>query len=135
VLLEVVGTDAQCCRRLSCRVGEAGYGGARAAGAFSAHRSRPLISEKAFSVRGTGLGVAQHGAHGFYFFVPEPPADGAASRAADDPDLRALIRVFMANRGVWESGWWLGPTVSVAHTAEDVDRYVDLFEEFLTEVT
>ena len=41
----------------------------------------------------------------------------------------------MANRGVWESGWWLGPTVSVAHRAEDVDRYVELFEQFLTEVT
>ena len=61
----------------------------------------------------------------------EPPTDGAGSRAADDPGLRALIRVFMANRGVWESGWWLGPTVSVAHGAEDVDRYVEVFEEFL----
>jgi glutamate-1-semialdehyde 2,1-aminomutase len=89
----------------------------------------------AIDAAGVPWSVAQHGAHGFYFFVPEPPADGAASRAADDPDLRALIRVFMANRGVWESGWWLGPTVSVAHSDEDVDRYVDLFEEFLTEVT
>ena len=59
--------------------------------------------------------------------------DGAGSRAADDPDLRALMRVFMANRGVWESGWWLGPTVSVAHRAQDVDRYVEVFEEFLTD--
>jgi glutamate-1-semialdehyde 2,1-aminomutase len=84
---------------------------------------------------GVPWSVAQHGAHASYFFVPEPPADGATSRAADDPDLRALIRIFMANRGVWESGWWLGPTVSVAHGDEDVDRYVDLFEEFLTEVT
>jgi glutamate-1-semialdehyde 2,1-aminomutase len=89
----------------------------------------------AIDAAGVPWSVAQHGAHGFYFFVPEPPADGATSRAADDPDLRALIRVFMANRGVWESGWWLGPTVSVAHSDEDVDRYVDLFEEFLTEVT
>jgi hypothetical protein len=37
----------------------------------------------------------------------------------------------MANRGVWESGWWLGPTVSLAHTEEDVDRYVGVFEEFI----
>jgi glutamate-1-semialdehyde aminotransferase len=79
--------------------------------------------------------VAQHGAHASYFFVPELPTDGAGSRSADDPPLRALIRLFMANRGVWESGWWLGPTVSVAHGAEDVDRYVQLFAEFLTEVT
>jgi glutamate-1-semialdehyde 2,1-aminomutase len=61
--------------------------------------------------------VAQYGAHASYFFAPEPPSDGAGSRAADDPGLRALIRVFMANRGVWESGWWLGPIVSVAHGA------------------
>jgi glutamate-1-semialdehyde 2,1-aminomutase len=79
--------------------------------------------------------VTQYGGHASYFFASEPPTDGAGSRAADDPGLRALIRVFMANRGVWESGWWLGPTVSVAHGAEDVDRYLDLFEEFLGEVT
>jgi glutamate-1-semialdehyde 2,1-aminomutase len=79
--------------------------------------------------------VAQQGAHASYFFVPEPPTSGAGARSADDPALRALIRVFMANRGVWESGWWLGPTVSVAHDAEDVDRYVDLFGEFIAHVT
>jgi glutamate-1-semialdehyde 2,1-aminomutase len=79
--------------------------------------------------------VVQYGAHAAYFFTPEPPTDGAGSRAADDPGLRALIRVFMANRGVWESGWWLGPTVSVAHTADDVDRYCAVFEEFLAEVS
>jgi len=79
--------------------------------------------------------VTQYGAHASYFFEHEAPTNGAGSRAADDPGLRALIRVFMANRGVWESGWWLGPTVSVAHSAEDVDRYLRLFEEFLAEVT
>lgn len=78
--------------------------------------------------------VAQSGAHASYFFEPVAPRNGAESRAADDPDLRALIRVFMANRGVWESGWWLGPTVSVAHTEADVERYVGVFDEFLTAV-
>jgi glutamate-1-semialdehyde 2,1-aminomutase len=79
--------------------------------------------------------VTQAGAHACYFFEPEPPLDGAGSRAADAPDLRALIRVFMANRGVWESGWWLGPTVSVAHGEGDIDRYLATFGEFLAEVT
>jgi glutamate-1-semialdehyde 2,1-aminomutase len=83
---------------------------------------------------GLGWSVVQHGAHASYFFVSEPPVDGAGSRAADDPALRALIRVFMANRGVWESGWWLGPTVSVAHTAADVDRYLAVFGDFLAAV-
>ncbi len=89
----------------------------------------------AIASAGLRWSVAQYGAHASYFFVAEPPTDGSGSRAADDPGLRALIRVFMANRGVWESGWWLGPTVSVAHGAEDVDRYVEVFEEFLAEVT
>ncbi|HEX2234919.1 MAG TPA: transaminase, partial [Actinomycetota bacterium] len=79
--------------------------------------------------------VARMGAHCYYAFSPEPPRDAIESRARDDPDLRALIRVFMANRGVWESGWWLGPTVSVAHTADDVDRYLEVFADFLSEAT
>jgi glutamate-1-semialdehyde 2,1-aminomutase len=85
------------------------------------------------AIRNAGLpwSVTQAGAHASYFFVPEPPVDAAASRAADEIDLRGLIRVFMANRGVWESGWWLGPTVTVAHAEADVDRYVEVFEEFV----
>ena len=78
--------------------------------------------------------VTQAGSHAYYAFTPDPPRDGASSRAADDPDLRALMRVFMANRGVWESGWWLGPTVSVAHTEADVDVYVEVFSEFASTI-
>ena len=40
----------------------------------------------------------------------------------------------MANRGVWESGWWLGPSVSVAHSEADVDTYVAAFTEFVGSV-
>ncbi len=79
--------------------------------------------------------VTQQGAHACYFFEQKPPLDGASSRGADDPDLRALMRVFMANRGVWESGWWLGPTVSVAHTKEDVRSYLDVFDAFIAAAT
>ena len=83
---------------------------------------------------GLGWSVTQIGAHAYYFFQPQPPRDGAASRASDNPDLRALMRVFMVNRGVWESGWWLGPTVSAAHKPEDVDRYLGVFGELLGEL-
>ena len=79
--------------------------------------------------------VNQYGAHAFYFFNPQPARDARESRATDDPDLRALIRVFLANRGVWESGWWLGPTVSVAHTPQDVDAYLSAIGEFVDAVT
>ena len=79
--------------------------------------------------------VVQLGAHAAYFFSPTPPRNGAESRAADDPRLRALIRVWLANRGIWESGWWLGPTVSLAHTADDVDTYVERFGACLADLT
>lgn len=89
---------------------------------------------EALAKAGLPWSVVQYGAHAFYFFTPEPPTDGAGSRAADDPALRVLIRAFLANRGVWESGWWLGPTVSVAHTEDDVDRYVEVFGELLAAI-
>jgi len=88
-----------------------------------------------FNDAGLAWSVVQHGSHAAYFFTPEAPRNAAESRAADDPALRALFRVFLANRGVWESGWWLGPTVSVAHTAADVDRYLDAVEELTTVLT
>jgi glutamate-1-semialdehyde 2,1-aminomutase len=89
----------------------------------------------AIAAHGLPWSVTHEGSHAYYTFAPDPPYDNATSRAADDPGLRALIRVFMANRGVWESGWWLGPTVSVAHTEADVDRYLAVFDEFLAAVT
>ena len=89
----------------------------------------------AIAAAGLPWSVVQEGAHACYFFVPVPPRNAAESRAADDIALRALLRVFMANRGVMESGWWLGPTVTIAHTAPDVDRYLAVFAEFLTAVT
>ncbi len=84
-----------------------------------------------FADHGLSWSVVQHGAHAAYFFTPTPPSDAAAARDADDPELRALIRLYLANRGIWESGWWLGPTVSVAHTETDVDTYLDVFGELL----
>jgi glutamate-1-semialdehyde 2,1-aminomutase len=74
--------------------------------------------------------VNAHGSHAFYFFSPQPPRDARGARDTDDPALRALIRLFLANRGVWESGWWLGPTVSVAHTPQDVQAYLDAIADF-----
>ena len=89
----------------------------------------------AFASAGVPWSVQQLGAHGAYFFAPDLPKDAAGTRAIDDADLRALIRLYFANRGVWESGWWLGPTASTQHTADDVDIYLGVFGEFLRDVT
>jgi glutamate-1-semialdehyde 2,1-aminomutase len=79
--------------------------------------------------------IAQMGTHAYYGFTPSPARDGAESRANDDAELRALMRLWLVNRGVWESGWWLGPTVSVAHDEADVDDYVLRFGQLLNELT
>jgi glutamate-1-semialdehyde 2,1-aminomutase len=79
--------------------------------------------------------VNAHGSHAYYFFSPQPPRNARGARDTDDPDLRALIRLFLANRGVWESGWWLGPTVSVAHTPQDVAAYLGAIGEFTRAIT
>ena len=90
--------------------------------------------EAAIASAGMPWSVSRMGAHAYYGFTPTPARNGIEARDKDDPDLRALIRVWMANRGVWESGWWLGPTVSVAHTEPDVDDFVGAFGRFLAAV-
>jgi hypothetical protein len=75
--------------------------------------------------------VSVRGSHAYYFFSPQPPRDERGARDTDNPAC-ALIRLFLANRGVWESGWWLGPAASVAHTPQDVEAYLDAIGE-LTE--
>ena len=100
-------------------------------------RGTRMVDGMRAAIAGSALpwNVAQMGTHAYYGFTPVPAHDGAESRANDDPDLRALMRLWLVNRGVWESVWWLGPTVSVAHDETDVDEYVARFGELLDELT
>ena len=52
----------------------------------------------------------------------------------DLPPVRHLQRVFMANRSVWDFGWWGGPAVSAQTGAEDVETYLDVFADFLEQL-
>ena len=51
-----------------------------------------------------------------------------------DVPLRRLMRVYLANRGVWDAIVGAGPTCSVAATDEDVDAYLRGFEELMSEL-
>jgi glutamate-1-semialdehyde 2,1-aminomutase len=42
--------------------------------------------------------------------------------------------VFMANRGVWEFGWWCGPVVSAQATRDDIDFYLSVFAQFVRDL-
>jgi glutamate-1-semialdehyde 2,1-aminomutase len=70
-----------------------------------------------------------------YTFAPAPVRDAAGGRRAQDDLLATLIRIWMANRGVWEAIVGAGPTVPVPATDDDVDAYLTAWDELLAALT
>jgi glutamate-1-semialdehyde 2,1-aminomutase len=70
-----------------------------------------------------------------YSFSAHPPRNATEAREALDVPLRRLMRVYLANRGIWEAIVGAGPTCSVAAGEGDVDRYLAVFASLLTELT
>jgi glutamate-1-semialdehyde 2,1-aminomutase len=62
-----------------------------------------------------------------YTFAPEPARNAVEAYAIDDHLLRRVIRIWMANRGVWEAIVGAGPVVPVPGTSADVDVYLEAF--------
>ena len=62
------------------------------------------------------------------------PRDAAEADADEQPELNALLRLYLANRGVWEAISTAGPAMSVAATRDDVETYLAAFREFVGEV-
>ena len=67
-------------------------------------------------------------------FSPAMPRTAAEAMETFDVPLRRLMRVYLANRGVWDAIVGAGPTCSVAATDEDVDAYVQAFEALVSEL-
>ncbi len=78
--------------------------------------------------------VQRLGTRAAYTTAADVPRDAAEAREADIPGFKGVQRVFMANRGIWDFGWWGGPCLSVAHTAADVETYTARFSEWLAVV-
>ncbi|HET8727534.1 MAG TPA: hypothetical protein VFO41_08505, partial [Alphaproteobacteria bacterium] len=70
-----------------------------------------------------------------FTFGPDLPRNGAEARSLADPALYHLIRIWMANRGVWESIASAGPTVSFAMDDSDIDFYLAHFRELARTLT
>ena len=70
-----------------------------------------------------------------YTFRPTAIRTAAEGRACEDELLRRLIRVWMANRGVWEAIVGAGPVVPVPATHADVDAYTQAWDELLARLT
>lgn len=68
-------------------------------------------------------------------FAPKPPRNAKQARAIQDDLLTRLIRIWLANRGVWDAIVGAGPVVPVPATQADVDAYLTALSELLTELT
>jgi glutamate-1-semialdehyde 2,1-aminomutase len=63
------------------------------------------------------------------------PRTGADALAMTDTELTRLLRVWLANRGIWEALPGAGPTVPVPAGEADVDRYLGAYAELLVALT
>ena len=63
--------------------------------------------------------------------APTLPRNAPEASACIDKALNLATRAFMANRGVWEPIYIHGPSISFAHTADDVETYLDRLDEGL----
>ncbi len=70
-----------------------------------------------------------------YTFQPTPIRNGAEGRACADELLARLIRVWLANRGVWEAIMGAGPVCPVPAADEDVDAYLAGWDSLLEAIT
>jgi glutamate-1-semialdehyde 2,1-aminomutase len=78
----------------------------------------------AVSAAGLPWHIHHLGPRAGYTYRPTPVRDAAEARAVQDDLLTRLVRVWLANRGVWEAIVGAGPVCSVAATDDDVDAYL-----------
>ncbi len=69
-----------------------------------------------------------------YTFGPKLPRNAREAQAVRDLSMVRLLRVYLANRGVWEAIVGAGPTAPVPATDGDVDSYVSAFGKLLDEL-
>lgn len=87
--------------------------------------------EQAIASAGLPWTVIRLGPRTGQWYGPEPRT-GAEAAAQTDHELTRLIRIWLANRGVWEALPGAGPTVPVPATSGDVSRYVEAYSDLLT---
>ena len=87
-------------------------------------------------VTASGLGWTTHRfwPRSGFSFSPTMPRTATEAMVSFDVPLRRLMRVHLANRGVWDAIVGAGPTCSVAATEEDVDAYLAAFGELMSEL-
>jgi len=87
--------------------------------------------DRAIAAHGLPWKAQRLGGRSGISMTPEHPRNAAAAASTIDVELIDTRRVFMANRGVWEAIATAGPQAGFAHTASDIDHYLNVFSAFL----
>ena len=86
--------------------------------------------EQAIKAAGLPWTVIRFGPRSGQWYGPVPRT-GAQAHALTDPLLTRLIRIWLANRGIWDALPGAGPTVPVPAAPADVTRYLEAYSELL----
>ena len=78
--------------------------------------------------------VTRVGCRAEYMFAPERPRSGARAAAGFDPELDALLHLYMLNRGVLITPFHMMALMSPATTEPDVDRHSAAFAAVAAEL-
>ena len=89
--------------------------------------------ERAIGTAGLPWTVIRFGPRSGQWYGPRPRT-GAQAHALTDGQLTRLIRIWLANRGIWEALPGAGPTVPLPATRADVDRYLNAYAELLAQL-
>jgi len=84
--------------------------------------------------RGLPWSVTRLGCRAEYMFSATPPRTGGEAAAAMDPELDALLHLYMLNRGILLTPFHMMALMSPATTAEQVDRHTEAFAEATAEL-
>jgi glutamate-1-semialdehyde 2,1-aminomutase len=90
--------------------------------------------ESAIEAAGLPWTVIRLGPRSGQWYGPQPRT-GAAAFELTDYELTRLMRIWLANRGIWEALAGAGPTVPVPATHTDVGHYLTAYAELLAALT
>jgi glutamate-1-semialdehyde 2,1-aminomutase len=89
--------------------------------------------EQAIRAAGLPWTVIRLGPRSGQWYGPVP-STGAQAHALTDSLLTRLIRIWLANRGIWDALPGAGPTVPVPAAPADVTRYLEAYSELLAQL-
>jgi glutamate-1-semialdehyde aminotransferase len=78
--------------------------------------------------------ITRLGCRAEYMFSPRRPRTGAEAAAAMDPELDALLHLYMLNRGILLTPFHMMALMSPATTEAQVDRHTEAFAEITGEL-